>query len=94
VKLVLIEWQDAFGCSPSWQDMSDIEKPKPLLIQSVGWLLYDGKDCKVLVPHKTDGGVGVEPQGCGDMTIPTSAIKCIEELEGNGNWDETRSPQG
>lgn len=52
----------------------------PLLCRSAGWLLYDGDDCKVVVPHITEEQDGIERQGCGDMTIPTCAILRILDL--------------
>lgn len=78
MKLVLIEWQDSLGCSANWQKLDGIEPPKPLLCQSVGWLMYDGADCKVVVPHLTKDHANAPRQGCGDMTIPT---KCITKLK-------------
>ncbi len=71
--LVLIEWMDSFGCSSNWQQIGECS-PSPLRCRSVGWLLYDGKDCKVIVPHMADPHESVAMQGCGDMTIPTRAI--------------------
>ena len=80
MRLVLIEWLDSFGCSSDWQDLTDCE-PKPLVCRSVGWLLYDGDDCKVVVPHISEKhNDRVQPQGCGDMTIPTKAILQISDL--------------
>ncbi len=78
LKLVLIEWHDSFGCSPTWADLKSIDDPKPMVCRSVGWLAFDGEDTKVIVPHVAEDGDG--GQGCGDMTIPTSAIVRIVEL--------------
>lgn len=51
--------------------------PTPMFCRSVGWLLHDGEDAKVVVPH-----VAIGPgHGCGDMTIPTVAIRRLVELE-------------
>ncbi|MBX3317979.1 MAG: hypothetical protein KF902_14075 [Phycisphaeraceae bacterium] len=50
--------------------------PKPLTCRSVGWLAYDGKDCKLLIPHISEG----EDQGGGDMTIPTRAVRSMVDL--------------
>jgi len=79
MRLVLIEWQDSLGCSSAWQEMVSV-KPKPLLCQSVGWLAYDGKDCKVVVPHISEDHASAPRQGCGDMTIPTKAIIRMKTL--------------
>jgi hypothetical protein len=46
-----------------------------MVCRPVGWLLYDGDDYKVVVPHisdKTHPTIG--RQGCDDMTIPTRAL--------------------
>ena len=80
MKLVLIEWEDSLGCSTKWQTLELSGKPKPLICQSVGWLLYDGKDCKVVVPHITKDHASAARQGCGDMTIPTKCITKIKVL--------------
>ena len=79
MRLVLVEWVDSFGCSPGWQDLSDDCEPKTMLCRSVGWLFRDGADCKVLVPHVADVP-GSAKQGCGDMAIPTQAIRSIHDL--------------
>jgi hypothetical protein len=80
MQLVLIEWLDSYGCSSEWQPLQD-RQARPLLCRSVGWLLHDGSDCKVVVPHVSDANnKHVPTQGCGDMTIPTSAILSITEL--------------
>jgi hypothetical protein len=85
MRLVLVEWLDSFGCSANWQPLNfgDLDESalEPVLCRSVGWLAYDGKKCKVIVPHISE----VDPsesrrQGCGDMTIPTKAIINISPL--------------
>ncbi len=80
MKLVLIEWVDSFGCSPSWTELSEV-KPKPMRCRSVGWLIYDGDDCKVIVPHVSEDHDRAERQGCGDMTIPNQAILKMQVLQ-------------
>jgi hypothetical protein len=78
-RLVLVEWLDSFGCSPSWQELSDL-KAEPLVCRSVGWLAYDGDDCKVVIPHISSEQQSTQRQGCGDMTIPTCAVLRIVDL--------------
>lgn len=75
MKLVLIEWVDSYGCSAAWASLADC-KPSPMVCRSVGWLLHDGEESKVVVPHIADDA----GQGCGDMTIPTEAIRRLVEL--------------
>jgi len=79
MKLVLIEWQDSFGCSTDWQPLEGV-RAKPQVCKSVGWLPYDGKDCKVIVPHISSAHDNTAQQGCGDMTIPTKAIVKLKTL--------------
>ena len=78
-KLVLIEWEDSFGCSERWQIIKEQVNAKPMICQSVGWLVQDDKEVKVVVPHMTKSD-NVDLQGCGDMTIPTKAVVRIVEL--------------
>jgi hypothetical protein len=81
MKLVLVEWVDSFGCSSNWEALGD-PKPEPLICQSVGWMAYDGKDCKLIVPHMSKEHTSTPRQGCGDMTIPTKSILRIKTLRG------------
>ena len=79
MRLVLIEWLDSFGCSATWQPLEGCQA-KPLRCRSVGWLVYDGADCKVIVPHISQSHESAPDQGCGDMTIPSAAILSIADL--------------
>lgn len=80
MRLVLIEWQDSLGCSTDWQPLAHCD-PEPLICRSVGWLLHNGKDCKVVVPHiSTNENPNIEKQGCGDMSIPAKSVLSIIDL--------------
>lgn len=81
MRLVLIEWVDSYGCSSQWRHLENCT-PELLLCRSVGWLLHDGDDVKVIVPHliETDTESRIADQGCGDMTIPASAIRSVTDL--------------
>ena len=80
MRLVLVEWVDSYGCSASWQDTDGVT-PSPLVCRSVGWLLHDADDCKVVVPHLSNRfHPGINQQGCGDMTIPVRAIVRMVDL--------------
>jgi hypothetical protein len=78
-RLVYIEWEDSHGVSSNWEFI-DRCKPSVVVCQSVGWLIYDGKECKVIVPHLTKSD-HVKQQGCGEMTIPTAAVLKLVELK-------------
>jgi hypothetical protein len=48
--------------------------------------MHDGEDCKVVVPHLHNReGSGIEPQGCGDMAIPTRSVLKMTLLNVPGN---------
>ena len=80
---MLIEWIDSHS-GRGWHAMEELqEAAEPLYCQSVGWLAVDNESCKVIVPHiggERNGDVML--QGCGDLTIPTVAIKKITVLRG------------
>lgn len=78
-RLVLVEWEDSYGCSASWVSVEG-NPPSTLLCRSVGWLIHDRDDCKVIVPHLTIPNTAVQQQGCGDMTIPAKAIIRVTPL--------------
>lgn len=78
-KLVLVEWEDSAGCASEWTPLEG-SAPEPFLVLSVGWVLHADK-CLTLVPHRTAVASDKAPlQGCGDMTIPRSAIRKIIDL--------------
>jgi hypothetical protein len=79
-RLVLIDWVDSLGCSSQWQKIEHVNAD-PLLCRSVGWLIHDSKNSKVVVPHISNpDSDNAPPQGCGDMAIPTRCIIRITPL--------------
>jgi hypothetical protein len=81
MRLVLVEWVDSYGCSSQWRELSECT-PEVLVCRSVGWLLHDGDDVKVIVPHviQTPEDSRIADQGSGDMAIPTSAIRSLSDV--------------
>lgn len=75
MKLVLVEWLDSHS-GRGWQDFDRLERvAEPLYCRSVGWVIRENKNCKVLVPHIAGEKNGETTlQGCGDLTIPTASI--------------------
>ena len=75
MKLVLVEWLDAHA-GRGWQTVEQLERAaEPLYCRSVGWLVAERDDCKVIVPHIAGEEEGAEfLTGCGDLTIPNKAI--------------------
>lgn len=62
-------------------DLSAIaDAAEPIHCRSVGWLVSDTRDTKVLVPHISGEKNGVVPYGTGDLAIPTKAIVKMQVL--------------
>ena len=82
-RLVLIEWVDSGRNPNSWAAFDDYPDPYILRCRSVGWLIHDGSECKVVAPHVMceSGHASAPDQGCGDMTIPTCSITRMVDLE-------------
>lgn len=80
-RLVLIRWVDSYGCSTDWNEIANARAIAHECV-SVGWIVKDGVDAVVVVPHLSPANddIAAVEQGCGDMTIPTSAIRSIEDL--------------
>jgi hypothetical protein len=74
--LVMIEWVDS-SCNPCWQT----GEPEPSLThcRSVGWLLYDGKEAKVIAAHVADESSD-NMQRNTEMTIPTRAVTKMRRI--------------
>lgn len=73
--LVLVEWLDAHA-GRGWQTADQIRNAaEPLYCRSVGWLVAENADCKVIVPHISGEKSGEWLlSGSGDLTIPVKAI--------------------
>lgn len=75
--LVLVEWVDS-NCASGWHDVADMMATtgQGCGCRSVGWLLTDGDDRIVLVPHQSETG-----QVSDAMTIPRVAVVSVTRLE-------------
>jgi len=81
MRLVLIDWVDSHGCSSEWQHLEGATA-NLMMCRSVGWLLQDTDDCKVIVPYLSDSShPNIPQQGCGNMTIPTKAILSMQDIQ-------------
>jgi hypothetical protein len=72
--LVLIEWVDASRLSDSWIDWADIPDPYPHTCISVGFLVGENGNGKILVPTVGDVKHPSNRHTYGGMMIPKSAI--------------------
>lgn len=79
-QLVFIVWEDSVRPNPSWGWVSEF-KPQPVVrIRSVGWLVHDGDDMKVIAPNLSKADEDGDRQLCGSISIPTRAIVKMETL--------------
>ena len=89
--LVRIEWMDSSQPIASWKFLSYYrDNPgRPCKCVSVGWMIRDDEDLKVLVANF--GGVENEvdpertPQACGVIQIPTCCVVRISALNERGD---------
>ncbi len=88
-KLVYVKWVDAYGCSPSWQEIKGIP-PVPHYCYSVGWIVAESEHVIVAAPHYSPANeeIGAEEQCSGDMAIPKIAIQCMIDLKKLGNSND------
>ena len=88
--LVRVEWLDSSQPISSWKFLSDYrDNPgRPLKCVSVGWMVRDDDDLKILVANF--GGVEneLDPertlQACGVIQIPTCCVVRISALNERG----------
>jgi hypothetical protein len=80
--LVLIEWLDSGQPVPTWQWLEHIEPRRPHLCVSVGFLMQDDADAKVLAPNLgASNGSSDWDQASGVITIPASAVQRMLRLD-------------
>lgn len=72
--LVYVRWIDSHF-RPGW--CSEAPSDELLTAHSVGWLVGSNKQVVTLASHVV---VGDNSQRCGEMTIPTCAIRRIRNL--------------
>lgn len=77
-KLVLVEWVDSRQPTAAWQRVADLGYLSECRCTSVGFLLRDGKDAKVLALSIADDGD--EMQATGVFLIPTAAVLSLRLL--------------
>lgn len=95
--LVIVEWSDSYGCSSSWQyiDADYIQKNATShKCTSVGYLVVNNEQVITVIPHMSPKNEqnGGEEQGCGDMTIPKSAIIYMAVLQKKKSNRHARYP--
>jgi hypothetical protein len=79
--LVLVRWLDSRQPSSAWRFLSDLGDPKVVECATVGWLLKDTDEVKVVCQSVGDLGDPDHAQTSGVMTIPARCVVAIERLE-------------
>lgn len=80
--LVLVEWEDSRQPTSHWQRLCELELEGICKCVSVGFLVHDGEDKKVLAPNMADIEDEHNIQASGLINIPASAVTkmvCLEE---------------
>lgn len=75
---MLIEWSDSRQPTNARAHLADIGKRTPVECVSVGFLIQDDDDVKVLAANM--GDIGEEMQATGVITIPTVAVHAVKPL--------------
>jgi hypothetical protein len=79
-RLVLIRWQDSRQPCGQWRYLSALPEATAVEVASVGWLVKDTADVKVLCQNIGDLAHPEKAQASGIMTIPTRCVLSIEAL--------------
>ena len=79
--LVIAEWEDSRQPSSEWQRLSEFEPDGICQCVSVGFLIYDGEDYKMIAQNMADIYNDENMQVSGLIHIPTACITKITPLE-------------
>jgi hypothetical protein len=79
--LVLIEWTDASRLAVGWMDFADIPDPYLHRVVTVGFLISENANGKIIVPTIADFEHPDNRHTYGGMLIPKSAILSERRLE-------------
>jgi hypothetical protein len=94
--LVIIRWQDSAQPIPSWRHLSQLPATRAIECATVGWLLKDDADVKVLCQSVGDLDNPLNAQASGIMTIPARCVLSIERLTEDGvisSLDSAAAPE-
>ena len=79
MEIVLVKWEDAFGCPEGWQMLDEVER-ETSLVQSVGFVAAETETTLTIVPHV--GGLNRETQqAAGAITLPKRQIISVCRCE-------------
>lgn len=78
--LVLIEWVDSARMPGSWLGLDEIEEAAPHKCLSVGFLVKEGPEAKILMPTTADIENAENYHFYGGIKIPTRSILSERKL--------------
>lgn len=78
--LVLIEWEDSRRPDAEWKHLVGGHEWTQVKCASVGWLMLDNDQIKVLAPNMGDIDDASNMQLSGEIVIPTSCVLSIVRL--------------
>jgi hypothetical protein len=96
--LVLIRWEDSRQPCGQWRYLAALPEAKPVEVASVGWLVKDTPEAKILCQNIGDLGHPEKAQASGIMTIPTRCVLTVSVLaelppEVHSSGASLRAPQ-
>lgn len=78
-KLILVEWEDSFGCPSGWEFEDEVEV-RTTTVRTVGWLVRETEGALLVVPHLSAPGHG-RRQFAGYIGIPKRQIVSWREID-------------
>jgi len=78
--LVIIRWLDSRQPCGKWRYLSALPDAKPVEVATVGWLVRDTPDVKVVCQNIGDLDDPEKAQASGIMAIPARCVLSIERL--------------
>lgn len=77
MKMVLVEWLDAYTHDSGWKSLKSLRKQEPVLVRTVGFLVKEAADHITVaashVPH--------DDHADGDVIVPRGMVTAIHELQ-------------
>lgn len=83
--LVMITWEDSRQPLAKWSYISDLPDIRPVKCTTVGWLLKDGDQSKVVAQSMGDIDSEDDMQAGGVMVIPARCVLSIDRLKEAGS---------
>ena len=78
--LVIIRWLDSRQPCGQWRYLSALPDARPVEVATVGWLVKDTADVKVVCQNVGDLDHPEKAQASGIMTIPARCVLSMERL--------------